>query len=532
MGNVNTKITGDAQDLIREQKKVAEGAAEVTSEYRELVKESSRLGSVASRAWNETRTPLELYERRVKDLNSALAKGKIDTDTHARAMEVARQRYQEATRSSGMFMQSLSGLAAATAGMVSLNTAISMVSASLDDVHQKAVKAADATRESFGSRGMLAQVMAPGETLDQLRGEAELFQLFGGAGGNRALAQQSVFALKSTGFMGDAQTFRDVGRVGLVPIQDMEPVINALDSLRDAMGQAEVGDAAQMLSKFLVTSTATQVPIPRLAPIAQAAPNARALGLTDEELLASLGAISDSAGGPEEARTLLKNLFNAIEKQGLQGPVMPGQAMQQRMDMIRNALSRGASLTDVLGGSQEAVLAFRLLEQNQQAFSDLLPQLHAANQRGPLRNAISTLEQNPEQMAVAEQLRLEGQRDVMEHDRGTREILRQNMVERIDQLMTQFDEPAMLRWMQTRALDLVSKNFAPNVAEAWFSNQELDAFRERALQENNDKAIEILDQINKGQQQLLQFEIRKQNREDEAARLKQKPKPTVPAPEA
>lgn len=536
MGNVNTKITGDAQDLIREQKKVAEGAAEVTSEYRDLLRESQRLGSVATRAWKETRTDLEKYEAKIRDLNAAHKKGKLDSETHARAIALAKKEFEESQQSASGLLSILGQFGKAAAGIGIATSATAMFRAEFERVNEIAKEAAERMKSGFGMRGTLAQVIS-GNTKEErqqdfefLKSESNLFRSEGGAQ-SQELADSLVFALRSTGFIDQAATFRGLGRTGLVPAAEQEPVINALDSLRDALGEAEVGTASAMLSKFLTTSSVTQVPISRLAPIAQAAPSARALGIGDEELLGALGAISDSSGGPEEARTMLKALFTAFEKEGISGPFQPGQALTQRMDIVRNAIAGGAQIRDVLGGSEEAVMGFRMLENNQQAFRELVPKLTAANDGQALRDAMEVLEKDPDQMAVAATVAAKGLTETTSPmmQAGREEMLRQSLIQTMDQYEAVRGAWGLQRWASNQAVGWMSYFGG---ADAIMPNENALNIQRRELEAaGNQDAIKLLDQIMKLQTEVLELEKEKKAARERVESKQSQPKPAVPAPE-
>jgi len=68
------------------------GFAKITAEARKSAKANQELERAATRVFQETRTPLERHTTKLQELNSLLARNKIDQETYNRAVQESQQR--------------------------------------------------------------------------------------------------------------------------------------------------------------------------------------------------------------------------------------------------------------------------------------------------------------------------------------------------------------------------------------------------------------------------------------------------------
>lgn len=527
MSSIKTTMTADAQDLLQKQQKVAEGAAFISNEYRKLTREAQSVESAAKRAFEQSRTPLERYNDKVRELDELLRKGKISHDTHARSIDQAKQKYEQATQAGSAWGDVLEKLVGYGAGFFSVATAINAVTQSIRAATEEAERAAQVVQEGFATRGELVQLVEGRtqeemrEDLNRLRAEAARFRTEGGVP-SEALANQVIFALRSTGFMPDADLFRQIGRTGLVSSEKLPQLINSMDSLRDAMGQAEVGTVEQMLNKALIAGQVSQTDIQQnLTAAAMAGSGARALGISDEETLAAIAVLTDPLGSAEQAATRMRSLFKSLEKAGIKGPLAAS------LESLK-----GANIPDVLGGDQEAIQAFRLLDANRKVFDQLSQDMVAGQTGNALRDRLAVAMTDAQQRAGIAVQTATGAIAVGREGIGTRELLRQSVLDLEDELDREIGRGNMLG----RSLGRFMRG-APVIgslrseSEIMFSEAKQQEIRDLG----NQRANALLEQILDAQRQLLEA-TRAENKKTEDNRkansARQTPRPNVPRPEA
>lgn len=525
-------MTADAQDLLQKQAKVAEGAANISNEYRKLTTESQRMGSAAKRAFEDTRNPLERYTLKMQQLDELLRQGKISQDVHARAVEVARGRFEQASQAGGVLAGTLGKLTSFAGGFLSVGSAIGVVTAAMRQAREEAERASEIVNQGFASRGELAQVVqgrTPAEMRADLAGLRQQAALFRTAGGieSEDLANQIVFALRSTGQMDAAATMREVGRTGLVSQQALPQLINSLDSLKDAFSQAEVGSVEQMLNKALIASAVSQTDIQKLlTATAKAGAGARALGFGDEETLAGIALLTDPLGSPEEAATRMRSLFKSLERSGIRGGTLGG-----ALDIVQQRISEGKAVSDILGGDQEAIQAFRLLQTNRAQFGAVSAQLTQGATGRVLRDRIAVLETDVQQRAGISQRRIAGAVEVGREPLGTREILVQALNDSVDELRRLQGVGPVQRMLEgwERNAPLVGRLRAFD-APTFVAPDEAERIRQQ-----QPEATAILKQILDTQRQLYELSRTEKQQRDEKQRTddaKRTPRPNVPRPEA
>lgn len=386
MGSVVTIISGNATQLVDEQKKVAASADEITRNYKAVDKELQQLDRSAKRTHRDTRTDLEKYNAKLAELSKLLQQNKIDQDTYNRAVKQAQVELDGVKESFGSMAVS------AVAGMASLATVIGGIKQALSEVREEANRIGEQADARFSTRGVLAQVADPknlAADFANLVSQSE-DMLRKGAVGSIEEADRLTFALRSTGQESDRDTFAALGRTGLV--ESLSEVVNATDSLKDAFGRSEVGDVRQMLSKGLAASAVSQTSMEAiLVNSAKAGAAAAKAGVTDEEMMAAVATLSDPLGGrAETAADRMRALFDAAQRVGIKAD-----SLDEMLDkMARKSRGAGGSLQAL--GASEAAQAFDLLMANRDTLRQAIANVQAGGGGSQLDDMFRVLESDPQ----------------------------------------------------------------------------------------------------------------------------------------
>lgn len=527
MSAIKTTMTADAQQLLQSQKQVAQGAANVSNEYRTLTQESARLSSVATRAFNETRTPLEKYNAKLQDLEILLKKGKISQDTYNRSVDHAGERYRAATDQGGKFGDMLAGLATSAAGFLSVGAAIGFVTKSLEEANQQAREAAESLRAGFAARNELAQVLDDMGTADE---QISAFMTRGGAGKQRTLAAQSVFEMQSAGLVDDMETFLQVGRTGLVAADAMPSVIGAIKSLQVAFGEMEAGKSKAILSKALAAGAVAKGSMQDVVTATSSAgADAASLGLSDEETMAAIAVLSVPLGSVDTGGRHAAALFRELKKGGFKG------SLSQALDMMQKRMAGGETVMQILGSENaEASKAANLLLTNRQPLANLTAGVQAGNTGAALQAKLSLLEADPQARAMARVVGTEGAIDVARSRAGQKESLISSLIEAEDEMTRLEGFWSVERSARRLARNLPVLGLRGNVGfdGRVVPDKRIEESRAAALATGNEDLLRVLKNIEDIQGQLA--ELIKAERADRTRTQRDRspaPAPTIPAPE-
>lgn len=530
MSTIKTTMTADAQQLLAAQKQVAQGAANVTNEYRTITQESARLSSAATRAFNETRTPLEKYNAKLNDLGTLLRKGKLDQETYNRAVEQAGDRYRAATDKGSKFTGVLTAIAGTVGGVLSVAAAANMLKEAFAAVNEEATKAAESVKSGFSSRAELAQVLDSMGAADEQIGA---FMTRGGAGANRGLAAQSVFEMQSAGLVGDIETFLQVGRTGLVAADAMPDVIGAIKSLQVAFGEQEAGKSKAILSKALAAGAVAKGSMQDVVTATSSAgADAASLGLSDEETMAAIAVLSVPLGSVDVGGRHAAALFRELKKGGFKGN------LNQALDMMQTRMASGETVMQILGSENaEASKAANLLLTNRQPLAGLTAGVQAGNTGEALAAKLAMLEADPRARAQAIAAAGEGVVDVARTDLGTRETLRSSLVTQHGELTRLQGVDPFSRWIMSSMEDgwfskltstTRSSDFTGQLVDQKYIQDELT----KAIAAGNNDLVNVLKNIDETQKQLREMIQAERNAQTRNQRDRSPaPRPTVPAPE-
>lgn len=495
---VSTKFGGDASELLAEQKKVAEGAEDIKEEYRKLSRETREAANVAQSALRRAENAQDKYERQVNQARVALQRGKITLDQYNRSVNQLAIEYRDAedAQRKALGPDLDESISSAIAGMVSLQTAVQLVSSAFEEAKAQAEELAEINRESTPGFGELVQVSRSDEDFNQLVRDAQ--QIFA-QGGAATLDEASAlrFSLRSAGRDEDVDTFTRIGQVGLS--RDIPELVKSIQQLSTAFGTAETGDTQSIISKGLAASAEAQTTLNELlSASARSASAGSRLGFSDESVLAATTAIADPLG-PDVAATRLQRFFLSLDKEGIEAESIPD-ALQK----IRSRIDDGEKIFDVLGGRQEAAQAFDLLEKNAEKFARTFDAITRANDGRDFTDRIGRGLGNQTIASTLEERQAQAGRLITQEGFGQQAQLRNAQIQRIDQFLTLTGRPDFLRAIDRTVLRGASRlDIEPGtLVQENFLRGELS----QAPQANQERANELLEQILAANQRLIEID--------------------------
>lgn len=272
-------------------KKNAEGA----------VAPSKQLQAIAMRI-SEAANPQEKYNRKLAEMKQALDAELIST----KAFEAGQKRLEDQLERAGRAGDRAFG-AGALQNIGQMAMSITGISSGLDlavdamrSFREEQKKAADDAMRARAGVGQLSQLAAsaknPGQAFKDLVAEADA-ALRSGAAADRNEAASLVFDLAAAGI---ERTDRDfaVKMRSTGTLTNVGGLAGSFDALRTAMGAKEVGSFEQFASKALAAGAASPGSVEQLpVALARAGSSAKALGLSDESILAA-GAILAGSDSP------------------------------------------------------------------------------------------------------------------------------------------------------------------------------------------------------------------------------------------
>lgn len=348
---------------------------EQISLIKQAADEERRRGRQAARVYDQTRTPLERLNQRTKELRDLWRNNAISLDTFKRAAKSALQDYREEMKKTEEESKKTFDLSFLNSYLGKLG-ALSLAAASVREVYAEIRReqeaAAQANVEVGRQRGSLTQVATSREDFRELVNLAKELRSRGAAD-QEGLAEQIVFALRSTGQEGDFDTFARAGSSGLV--QDVSGLVNSVDTLVKAFGRQDAGNADRILSQGLVASGFTQRTLEEvLQATASVGASARAAGVDNEQAQAAIATIAGPRGSVSEAASRVNAFLASLDKAGIEIASI-GDGISQ----VQARIDAGETERDVLGDRQESLEAFRTLRNAADRFAEIERQLREQN---------------------------------------------------------------------------------------------------------------------------------------------------------
>jgi hypothetical protein len=362
-GKLDIQWSSDDKELLKSQAKLIRQNEKMVDGYKKLLREAKKaakggateLERFAAKTNKVNRTPLQRYREQMDMLNRSLKAGLINQTVYNSAVARAGTTYKASF--GGGTIASLGLIATAVMGVKS---AWDYVADSTQKANEERRKYADKQTEASRGLGELAQLADTPEDLKRMVAAAKQTYREGGAatlGG----AAQLQFSLESSGmakYRGDVSALQSTGVVS-----DAASLVDAASALQTALGVKETGEFSQIVSKSL---GAAKIALARTEEVTQAAAlsggQAKALGLSDEELLAAVATTSKVTGSAQAAGTQVQSLLKQIEKFGIEGGYLEsGKTLKEQVNAIQGLVDSGANVRDVLGDRQEGINAFRTL---------------------------------------------------------------------------------------------------------------------------------------------------------------------------
>lgn len=140
---VQFKFTGDDKDVQRALERMEKKYNDLINATKKGTDETKKMADAAKKAFDDTRTPMERYQRKLDELNALLKQGAINQDTFARASAKAGQELEKASSHGEGIVAS--GLKAAAA-YLSVQRALQLVNNEIRNKIELDRKSADAVR--------------------------------------------------------------------------------------------------------------------------------------------------------------------------------------------------------------------------------------------------------------------------------------------------------------------------------------------------------------------------------------------------
>lgn len=313
--------------------KIGDSVDEVIQTTRSAAAEERRLANLREKVLRESSTAQQRLEKRVEDVNKALKGTQVSEEQLGRIRERVLKEHQvnldrerdelEKTQEQLEEVEEASGgafdprkIASFATGILSAAGAATNLLDVLADINREAEEAANAVAGTVDSSGALVQLAGGDQARrDQLLKFSDAI-FASGFVGSRDAANQLTFELESGGKLTEAEFF-----ARLNTIDDAASIARSARLVESGFAGSgeDVGGSPELVSKALETASevtgvnASEV----LEAVAQLAPTAKPLGLTDEELFAALGQAAERTGSASEAATQLRQLFSQLSRQGV-----------------------------------------------------------------------------------------------------------------------------------------------------------------------------------------------------------------------
>jgi len=408
----NQEAVGAAREASRQKQEALRREQEIRRRVARQREAMHRRGQQITR---ENMTAQERYNSKLRELRTLLRAGMITQQDYSRAAGRARRELEgvEAAGEKAFGADALSKVGQFAASFASVTVAIGGITTALREMEQVRREAGQRLAQSRIDIGSLAQLARTPEEMQKLVQMAQRVRASGGAASD-AEAAQLVFSLVSAGAKGQVDLFSQMGATGLLP--EPAKMAKASKTLLTSMGEAETGGMRAIVSKAFGASAASPARAEELLEAAsRAAGSAKALGLTDEELLAATALTATSTGSAEMGGTQVAALLKSIEKQ--RGEI-GGESLQAMVASI-DAKQLGGEELFKFFGRQEAVQAYRVLRDNAGQLQEQIAAVQQAEQQDLTGTMLKLSDAVPALRAARLAAQAKGQREVGEQQMAT-----------------------------------------------------------------------------------------------------------------
>lgn len=266
---------------------------------------------------------------------------------------------------------SIRDLGLVAGGYAAIAKAIQLATAALEEQERIKDQAAREGRAASGGLASLAQLANNPTQYAKLTAAAR--QTFREGGGKDLnAAADLVFSLESAGALGERKFFSALGASQVVA--DPAKLAAATATLQTAFGEGETGSLRALASKgFGASAFAPSTVEQLLESSARGAGSARALGVSDEELLAAVAIAAKGSGSAEQGGTQVAALLRALDAKG----GFTGQSLEASLDAVAAKGLEGEGLQKFFGTS-EAVQAYRVLGLQREGYRSALRGVRSA----------------------------------------------------------------------------------------------------------------------------------------------------------
>lgn len=387
-GSGAVKAVSDLNKALDEAEKKADKAAKST---KAMANEAKRIA--------ESVDPQHKYNNQIAKLAELVTKAGLSTD-HARQAAVRYRQELDNVSNVGKRVfgaEALTNLSSMAAGYLTVSKAVGAVVAVMKHMAEEKEKAAQRDSLARAGLGSLSQ-LSGGDPAKFQALVAEARGMVGSAVPDENAAGELLFRLVGAGLNKEDRAFA-AGLKAAGTLQNVGGGAEAYSAMKTSLGLKEVGTFREFMSKGLEAAGPAPGSFEQL-PIAAAAAGgkARALGISDEFLLAATTILGMSKGSIEEGGTQLDALLRATEKSGVKG--IKGIGGVGLIELLSKLPESQQGYGGVLGERDEAVTALRTLRLN-------LPELRAleaktiAAQSGDLAGRAAGLPGTDPQLAAA-----------------------------------------------------------------------------------------------------------------------------------
>lgn len=401
------EIGGDASGAVRAVEalnkaiaataKGAEGAITPTKKLQESVKRLS-----------ESADPQEKFNRKMRELAEAVNHGGLEI---GKAQTIA-QRYQQQldgvskAGDKAFGMDSIASVGKMGAEILGISSALNLAIQGMKEFDAERKKAADDALRARQGVGQLAQLAAsdkdPAQAYKDLVAEADI-ALQRGAAADRNEAATLIFDLAAAGIDRKDRDFA-VGMRASGTLTNVGGLAGAYDAARTSMGAAEVGSFEEFASKALAAGAAAPGTVEQLpVALSKAMGTAKALGLSDESVLAGGAILAKQAGSSSEGGTKMAALLSGIEKSGVN---VKGMTFTEMIEALQKENTNSGG---IFKDNQEAISAFRTISANITPVKELQQDIYAAQSEGLAGKAMQLPNLDDSQRAANMRAQSEGQ---------------------------------------------------------------------------------------------------------------------------
>lgn len=392
-------------DMMREFNTQVDEAAVALAKER---KEMAALEREAQRVIKGITTDQEKYNQTIERLNLMREKGKLTEEQYGKAAKKSHDDiFGSAKRMPPLWQEIAGGVTVASVAVSGLHAAQRFIVEALEKEVELRKESVRLLQESIRAAG-------PGAQLGNPQFGALQRRLFAsGAAGTMTESADLAFSMMSGGLESEESTITRMSTTNFV--KDVTAITNSFDTFKNAMGESETGSFKDVLSKMLVAAGPVVGEMDQMFEEAtKSAQSAKQLGISDEELLASIATVAKS-GGLKIAGQRMNAFYRALtEKDEFEG--MGTQAI------IKSIQAKGMSDGELQKylGSSEASQGYGILANKQDEYGAYLNKITAAPGAGVFEQRLSTQEKNADVQAVSTLRQSQNQFQLENMDRSGR----------------------------------------------------------------------------------------------------------------